>query len=98
MLSIIIPHYWEHPQLLFTTQSLINDLESNNIPYEILLINNAASVQHDHVELDSVKYIEKKQSAGCLSNVKLLNYTDTLSHWQAKNFGVEHAEGIYYYF
>ena len=93
MLSIIIPHFHEHPQLLFTLQGLINELEFNSIPHELILINNANTPQNDHTELDSVKYIEKKQHAGCLSNVKLLEYMDTLSHWQAKNLGVKHASG-----
>ena len=93
MLSVIIPFYWEHPQLIFTLQSLINELEFNNVCYEIILINNAATYQHEHIELDSMRYINKKKSEGCLDKVILLEYTDTLSHWQAKNLGIKNARG-----
>ena len=93
MLSIIIPHFHEHPQLIFTLQSLINELECTDVCYEIILIDNAPTAQHDHVELDSVKYIEKKQNEGCLKRVISLSYTDSLSHWQAKNLGIKSAVG-----
>ena len=73
MLSIIIPHFHEHPQLLFTLQGLINELEFNSIPHELILINNANTPQNDHTELDSVKYIEKKQFADSLASLPNIN-------------------------
>ena len=97
MLSVIIPHYHEHPQLIFTLQSLLYELEGGVIDYEtsndweIILIDNAAYPQHEQKELDSSKYIKIKQDAGLLPNVISLQYTDCLSHWQAKNFGCESA-------
>ena len=93
MLSIIIPHYHEHPQLIFTLQALLYELEGGVIDYdtshrwEIILIDNSNLPQHEHRELDSSKYIKMKQDAGLLPNVVSLHYTDCLSHWQAKNFG-----------
>ncbi len=62
MLSVIIPHYHEHPQLLFTLQSLLYQLKGIN--HEIILIDNADTPQHDHRELDTSKYIKMKQDAG----------------------------------
>ena len=95
MLSVIIPHYHEHPQLLFTLQSLLYQLKGIN--HEIILIDNADTPQHDHRELDTSKYIKMKQDSGLLPTVKSLHYTDCLSHWQAKNFGCEQAtpEGVF---
>lgn len=90
-LSIIIPHYHEHPQLLFTLQSIINELDT--IDYEIILVDNAPTPQHDHPELDSVKYIQRKMIANALVRVKQYKYSDGLSHWQAKNLGVKNSSG-----
>lgn len=93
MFSVIIPHYHEHPQLIFTLQSLLYELEGGVIEYdnsknwEIVLIDNADKSQHEHRELDTSKYIKMKHDAGLLPNVVSLHYTDCLSHWQAKNFG-----------
>lgn len=95
MLSIIIPHYHEHPQLIFTLQSLLYELEGMN--HEIILIDNAEQSQHDHKELDTSRYIKMKQDAGLLTTVKSLSYTGCLSHWQAKNYGCANAspEGVF---
>lgn len=91
MLSIVIPHYHEHPQLIFTLQCLLNSLEGSIIEaqedYEIILIDNAPAPQHEHRELDSRKYIQMKQDAGMLPKIKSMAYTACVSHWQAKNFG-----------
>lgn len=91
MLSIIVPHYHEHPQLVFTLQALLNALDGSIIEkqedYEIILVDNAQAPQHEHRELDSRKYIKMKQEAGMLPKVKSLIYTERMSHWQAKNFG-----------
>jgi glycosyltransferase involved in cell wall biosynthesis len=88
MLSIIIPFLHEHPQLLFTLQSLICELRDTDVRHEFVLIDTAQIPQSDHLELDSPKYIQKK----AIPNVKLL-HCDKESHWNAKNVGVEAADG-----
>jgi glycosyltransferase involved in cell wall biosynthesis len=96
MLSIIIPHYHEHPQLLFTLQSLVNELLYNEIEYQIIFIDNSRFPQNEdneNWELDSTLYVQHKKYSGMLPNVDVYKYTDTLSHWQAKNVGIDHAYG-----
>jgi len=96
MLSIIIPHYWEHPQLLFSLQSIANELTYNEIEHQIILIDNSRSPQNEdneNWELDSTLYVQHKKEHGMLPNVDVYKYTDTLSHWQAKNVGIDHAYG-----
>ena len=93
MLSIIIPHYHEHPQLIFTLQSIANELIYNDIEHQILLIDNSSTPQSDCWELDSMLYIQHKQEHGMLPNIDVYKYADTLSHWQAKNKGIEYSYG-----
>ena len=96
MLSVIIPYYQEHPQLIFTLQSIANELTYNEIEHQIILIDNSRSPQNEdneNWELDSTLYVQHKKEHEMLLNVDVYKYTDTLSHWQAKNVGIEHAYG-----
>jgi glycosyltransferase involved in cell wall biosynthesis len=93
MLSIIIPYFQEHPQLIFTLQSIANELTYNEIEHQIVLIDNSPTPQSDCWELDSTLYIQQKKDHGMLLNVDVYKYADTLSHWQAKNMGIDHAYG-----
>jgi len=93
MLSIIIPHYWEHPQLIFSLQSIANELTYNEIEHQIILIDNSTMPQNTSWELDSTLYVQHKKEYGMLPNVDVYKYADTLSHWQAKNVGIDHAYG-----
>ena len=91
MLSIIIPHYHEHPQLLFTLQALECELSAGEIDYEILLINNAPNTQSDYAELDTSKYVMMIQDRA--PHIKQLEFLDKMSHWGAKNLGIDKAAG-----
>lgn len=93
MLSIVIPYYQEHPQLIFTLQSIANELLYSDVEHQIVLIDNSPTLQSECWELDSTLYIQHKRDCGMLPNVDFYSYTDTLSHWQAKNKGVDRAYG-----
>ncbi|MBU2052599.1 glycosyltransferase [Patescibacteria group bacterium] len=92
MLSVIVPFCNEYPQVLFTIQSIAQELKGR-ADFEILAVDNycddvAAQGRENDKGGDAI--------AACTKGnpwLKYLKYTEKLSHWQAKNYGVKQAAG-----
>jgi glycosyltransferase involved in cell wall biosynthesis len=82
-LSVIIPYVNEYPQVCFTVQSIIEELKGTD--FEIITIANQSKDKGYDV-LCSSPYAK----IGLLKNIK---HDDKLSHWQAKNAGIEASTG-----
>lgn len=96
-LSVIIPFCNEYPQVLFTVRNIAEDL-IGRVDFEILAINNFC---------DEVKAQGRDEDKGheALSVtergnpwLKVLRYREKLSHWQAKNLGVQASSGRFLWF
>ena len=108
-LSVIIPYCNEYPQILFTVQSIMNELNEADFGWEIVTINNFAP----EVALQNTRRIscecgkewhlkrEEDKGGGKLASYakthpgKLIatEYREKLSHWNAKNKGVKVSTG-----
>ncbi len=88
----------EYPQIMFTVQSIAQELR-DRVDFEILVVDNTCP------ESDKQPY-EKDKSGEVMKGsvrvnqpwLKYLNYTNKLSHWQSKNFGVQHSTGEFLWF
>lgn len=91
-LSVILPFVNEYPQVLFTIQSIANDLR-DRVDFEIIAINNyCEEVKKQGREEDkSYEAVFAAQKANPW--LKVLHYKEKLSHWQAKNLGVRNSTG-----
>jgi len=91
-LSVIVPFVNEYPQLLFTVQSIYQDLH-DRCDFEIIVINNFCD------EVKAQGQVEDKSFEAVLAAravnpwLKVLHYKNKLSHWQAKNLGVQNSTG-----
>lgn len=96
-LSIVIPFCNEYPQILFTIQSIAQELRGR-ADFEIIAVNNYC----DEVKKQGVKedkgYEAVLASASVNPWLKVLHYKDKLSHWQAKNMGVQESFGKFLWF
>ena len=82
MISAIIPCCNEYPQVLFTVQSVLEDGAD-----EAIVISNKSTDKTN-------EYFTALQNP----RVKFFVKDDKLSHWQAKNLGIEKAEGDMLFF
>lgn len=108
-LSIILPFCNEYPQLGFTVQSILNELKQLEAETELIVIDNfCTEVEKQTIGEDfcpkcmqSFKKFRVKdkgsdflqKQAKSLSNLKYIVYTEKLSHWNAKNVGVQASTG-----
>ncbi len=91
-LSVIVPFVNEHPQAAFTIQALYCELR-DKADFEIIAVDNWCSeVERQGRKNDSGhKYLES--IASLHKWLKLLSYSDKLSHWNAKNFAINNSDG-----
>lgn len=82
MISVIIPSCNEYPQILFTVQSMLEDGAD-----EVIVISNKST---DKTNAYFSNLRNKK--------VKFFIKDDVLSHWQAKNLGIEKSSGDLLFF
>ena len=96
-LSVIVPFCNEYPQVLFTIQSIAQELR-DRVDFEIIAINNYC---------DEVKAQKREEDKGCEALLasrkgnpwlKVLHYEKKLSHWQAKNLGIRESTGKFLWF
>jgi len=87
-LSIIIPYCNEYPQVNFTVQNLISEMEG--IDAEIITIDNKSKEINPRDKAFETLQRSPYVRRGILKNIK---YDEKLSHWQAKNAGIEIAKG-----
>ena len=83
MLSVLIPYINEYPQVAFTIASIIEELR-DRVDFEIITIDNGSSDK-------GYKYLQGMATVN--PYLKALSYTEKLSHWQSKNFGIENCNG-----
>ncbi len=82
-ISVIIPYCNEYPQVCFTVQNVINELEG--IDGEVIAVANNSTDQ-GQAKLRGSPFTRK----GILKNIE---YNEKLGHWNAKNAGIDVAEG-----
>lgn len=96
-LSVIVPFVNEYPQVIFTLQSIAQELR-DRVDFEIIAVDNScAEITAQGRELDG--------SAGAVSGstgvnpwLKYLKYEDKLSHWQAKNLAARNSSSPFLWF
>ncbi len=86
-LSIIIPGCNEFPQNAFTVQNVIATLKYAPIEFEVLYIDNKSEykVKNEHKR----GFLDGKARPW----LKTIHWDDKLSHWCAKNVGIENSTG-----
>jgi glycosyltransferase involved in cell wall biosynthesis len=106
--SVIIPFCNEMPQVVFTIQSVIEELDGF-CKYEILAIDNMSD---DTVTCTAGDRTYPLRSRSFFSNhkgtistwffrkkiIKYLKYDGKQGHWNAKNYGIENSSGKYIMF
>lgn len=108
--SVIIPFCNEYPQILFTIQSVIEEL-TGFCKFEVIVIDNTSDDKSRWCFLDdrqeTMDALKKKGKKGPRrlntwfvrkGVLKYIRYDDKLSHWNAKNAGVEASSGKYLFF
>lgn len=109
-LSVVIPFCNEMPQMAFTTQALIEELDGF-CHYEIILVDN---MSHDHLVTKagdreyptfSRNYLYNSTTGAKMSTwffrkgvIKLFIYDAKQGHWNAKNHGIANSTGKYVFF
>jgi len=111
-LSIVIPFANEHPMIMFTIQSVLEEIK--DLDAELIVIDNYCS------ELEK-QTVGEEFCPGCMQDIKIfrtrdkggseiqkkvnrnpklkyISYPDKLSHWCAKNKGVLSSEGLFLLF
>lgn len=96
-LSVIIPFVNEWPLIVTTVASISEELRGR-VEFEIIAVDNwcpeveAQGRQRDRGG-DHLRAVSRGQPW-----LKVLEYKDRLSHWQAKNYGVERSSGRFLWF
>lgn len=95
-LSVIVPYANEWPVLPFTLRSIIEELREAPFEWELIAVDNSHCPNIGRESDRCWPYMEeiKRQH----KNIINLRYTDKLSHWQAKNFAIQHATGDVFWF
>ena len=101
-LSVIVPFVNEYPQIIFTLQSIAQDLQGR-VSFEVAAIDNFCPEVEEMAKKDpnqpsiyardkggDVVKGSQRASGGWL---KAFEYKDKLSHWNAKRVGVENTTG-----
>ena len=83
-LSVIVPYINEYPQVNFTIQNIINELEG--IDAEVIAVANQSTDK-------AFKCISGSPFATRKGILKSIEYNDKLGHWNAKNAGIDIAQG-----
>lgn len=100
-LSVIIPYVNEWPMNVFTIRNIAEELR-DRVDFEIIAVNNycdEVAEQPGNVRSDDDK--AGQQLKGVMRGhpwLKAIDYPDKLSHWQAKNKGVQHSSGKWLFF
>ena len=96
-LSVIVPFVQEWPQVAFTIRSIAEEL-IDRVDFEIIAVDNWCE------EVENQKRVRDRSSSnikGMAANHKWLRYmtyADKLSHWNAKNTGVQATKSKFLWF
>ena len=85
---MIVPYINEYPQVLFTLQSIL--CEVKDIDAEIIAVDNG-STDKGKTRIEDISKLHN-------GRIKSMEYTEKLSHWQAKNTGVDESKGELLFF
>jgi glycosyltransferase involved in cell wall biosynthesis len=96
-LSIVVPFVNEFPQIVFTIRALAEEV-LDRVDFEIIAINNYCDEVKEQDREQDKGADALKAAAGVNKWLKVLEYKDSLSHWQAKNLGVLHSTGKFLFF
>lgn len=93
-LSVIIPVANEHPQILFTLQSLYCELEGL-VDYEVVVVDNWCNdlIRQGRERDNTKEKIETLIKDRYTPWIKYVEYSEKLSHWNAKNAGIKASTG-----
>jgi len=102
MLSVIMPYVNEFPQIVFTVRAVAEELQG--VTFEIIVIDNMCpEIERQGYKIDrghdAVLADGKKQDSHLRVVaqkhpwLKYIRYNEKLSHWNAKNKGVENSQG-----
>lgn len=94
-LSIIIPIANEYPQILFTLQSLFCELTDSGIEFEVIVVDNWCEElkAQGRIRDRGGERVQSLVEKGYTPWIKYVEYSDKLSHWNAKNAGVRESTG-----
>jgi len=103
-LSVIIPYVNEYPQLIFTLQSIAGELR-DRVDFEIVAVNNYCDQFVNQRKTQNLPWEEDKGAEAIKATAQKQNpwlkhaeYSERLSHWNAKRVGVKHSTGDYLFF
>jgi len=101
-LSIIVPFCNEYPQVIFTLQAIAQDL-LGRVNFEVVAIDNYAPevaemekkdpIQPSIYQRDKGGDVVKGSQRAAGGWLKHVEYSDKLSHWNAKRYGITKATG-----
>jgi len=97
-LSVIMPFCQEWPQVIWTVRSVAEELKGR-VDFELIAIDNwCAEVQKQgRVKDKGGEYLKNVAGRGN-PWLKVLQYSEKLSHWNAKRVGVEASSGKFLWF
>lgn len=92
-LSVIVPMVGEFPQSAFTLNSIYCELWNSGIDFEVIMIDNWCKEVESQGRKQDKGYAYLVDKVPLHPWLKVLKYEKKLSHWQAKNFGVQNSTG-----
>jgi len=96
-LSIIIPWCNEWPQVAFTIRNIAEELR-DRVDFEIIAIDNWSENTPGSVRPKDRSHPMLWGTAKMHPWLKVLRYDEKLSHWNAKNLGVQNSTGKFLWF
>lgn len=96
MISVIVPFVREWPQIAFTIRSIHESLAT--IEHEVIAIDNLMPKMKEDRATKNIQGMANNWENYSYPWLKYYRYTDKLSHWNCKNFGMEKASGDFFWF
>lgn len=96
-LSVVIPFVNEYPQVIFTIQSIAQELR-DRVDFEIIAVDNSCKEVEAQGRQSDGSGSAVSGSTGVNPWLKYLKYEDKLSHWQAKNLAIKASTAPFLWF
>lgn len=94
-LSVIIPFVNEWPQVVWTVRSIADEL-IGRVDFEIIAIDNYVKKEVNKPQDKGGKYLHNVARGN--KWLKVYDYTDKLSHWNAKRYAIERSSSDFLFF